>query len=51
MPHPDENGNIQYYKITQSDRLRYRVKAAYRRFMTNADGLWWVLRKLWRDGD
>ncbi|RCW44246.1 hypothetical protein DFP97_112110 [Paenibacillus prosopidis] len=44
MSHPDESGNVQYYKAPLYITIRIHVKAHFIRFLANADAIWWMLR-------
>lgn len=48
MNHPNEQGEVQYYKVTLRDTMRWRFKAKLIRLRANMDALGWYLRNMWR---
>lgn len=44
MPHPNETGEVQYYKAPLWLTAKIHIKARWIRFKANCYGLYWMVR-------
>lgn len=44
MKHPNENGEVQYDSASLYLTAKIHIKARFKRFIANVDGLWWYIR-------